>query len=214
MFKNLKARYVWITVGVLFLAAIGLIFAILNTNGGVNRALTIVLVIVFIFITFLVQYATFKTYNGRQQRKIKYPTKLYNTDLELSKALDDSGYKKTKREYGFSYLKIDHKIAYKVVLIDDINKYYNHTEDDNYEADKRLDSCKMMIGLEIFNEVNEEALRKIPDYSFEVKNVYYTALVLREDGSYVCLNYIEPNEYHKEAFENIFKDLGLNEVSE
>ena len=71
----------------------------------------------------------------------------------------------------------------------------------------------MMIGIEIFNEVSAEALEKIPDYSFEIKNVYYTALVLKEDGTYKCLNYIEPNEYHKEAVLELLREIGVNEVT-
>ena len=212
MLKNIKARYVWILIAVLFLVAIGLIFAILNAPNGANQALTIILVIVFILITFLVQFATYKTFSARQAKKMNYPTKTFKTEENLSEKLLDLKYKKSERGYCDSYLKIENKIAYKVVLINDIEKYYNHDEE-AYEADKRLDSCKAMIGIEIFNEVSVDALKKIPDYSFEVKNIYYTALVLKEDGTYVCLNYIEPNEYHKEYVSKVFNDLGLTELT-
>lgn len=212
--KNIKARYLWLIVLALLLVAVGLIIWIVNAPSGMNNVLTVILVILFIIITFLVQYATFRSYNAKNKQKIKYDTKTYETTMDLSEALKNRDFKRKDRHYGDSYIKIDGDVAYKVVLINDINAYYDHESDQNYEADKRLDSCKQMIGIEIFNEVSKEALDRIPDYSFEIDKVYYTALVAKEDNKYICLNYINPNDAHKEYVDNLIDALGLKEINE
>ena len=212
--KNIKARYLWIMVLVLLLVAVGLIIWIVNAPNGMNNVLTVILVVLFIIITFLVQYATFRSYNAKNKNKIKYDTKEYERTTDLKEALENAKFKKKDRHYGDSYIKIDGKVAYKVVLINDINAYYDHEDDQNYEADKRLDSCNLMIGLEIFNEVTEDAISRIPDYSFEIERVYYTALVAKDDNKYVCLNYIKPSDNHKEYVDNLLTTLGLKEINE
>ena len=93
MLKNIKARYVWLLVAILLGGAVGLIFAIMNTNEGVNRALTIVLVIDFIIITFLVQFATFKTFNNRKKKKMVYPTKEYTLSGDIKNNLETNKFK-------------------------------------------------------------------------------------------------------------------------
>ena len=212
--KNIKARYLWLIVLALLLVAVGLIIWIVNAPSGMNNVLTVILVILFIIITFLVQYATFRSYNAKNKQKIKYDTKTYETTMDLSAALKNADFKRKDRHYGDSYIKIDGDVAYKVVLINDINAYYDHESDQSYEADKRLDSCKQMIGIEIFNEVSKEALDRIPDYSFEIDKVYYTALVAKEDNKYICLNYINPNDTHKEYVDKLIEELGLKEINE
>ena len=212
--KNIKVRYLWLMVLVLLLIAVGLILWIVNAPNGMTQVLTVILVIVFIIITFLVQYATFRTYNAKNKKKIKYNTKTYEAFNDLNTLLENNKFKKKNRHYGDSYIKIDGSVAYKVVIIKDINAYYNHEEDQNYEADRRLDSCKIMIGMEIFNEVSEDALGKIPDYSFEVDKIYYTALVAKDDNKYICLNYIMPNDNHKKYVDNLISMLELKEIEE
>ena len=211
--KNIKARYFWIASGVVLLLAIGLIILITRVDSKYTTALTITLVVLFVIMTFLIQYASFKTFNGRK-KKVKHDTKEYSIDVDIEKEYNSLGFKKTIREYGESFLKIKDKVAYKVVVVNDINKYYNHEEGSKEPANKELDKCVSFIGIELFKEVNKEALEMIPDYSFQVEKVYYTALVLKEDGNYKCLNYIKPESKHEIPFDNLFKDLGIKEVKE
>ena len=212
--KNIKARYLWIASGVILLLAVGLIILITRIDNKYTTALTIVLVVLFVIMTFLIQFASFKTFNNRAKRKIKYKTKEYTIGVDIESDYNSLGFKKTIREYGESFLKIKDRVAYKVVIVNDINSYYNHGETKDEPANKELDKCISFIGVEIFKEVNKEALEMIPDYTFQVEKVYYTALVLKEDGSYKCLNYVEPEGKHVNPYKNLFNDLGINEVKE
>ncbi len=210
--RNIKARYIWLAVLVLLAAAAGLIIWITRGDSSLATPLTIVLVIVFVVITFLIQFASFRTFSGRQKRKIKYPTKEYRLQNNFEEEYKKLGYERTNRGYGYSYLKIKNKVAYKISIIDSIDIYYNNEEKKDTKTNKELDKCNIFIGVEIFKEVNKEALDKIPDYSFQVEKIYYTAWVLKEDGNYKCFNYVEPDEKHNEAYLNLVADLSAEEV--
>ena len=209
--RNIKVRYFWIFAGILLALAVGLIIIITRVDASVSKGLTIALIVIFVILTFVIQYASFRSFNYRHKKKIKYPTKEFVLDADFEDNYFKLGYKKTKREYGNSYLKISNKVAYKILIVKDINAYYNHSEETK-EGNKQLDNCKSFIGIEIFDESTKESLEKVVDYSFQVEKVYYTALVLKEDGNYKCLNYIEPLENHKEPLNIILKDLGAEEV--
>lgn len=210
--RNIKLRYFWIAAGVLLAIAVGLIITITRVDAAVSKPLTVTLIVIFVLMTFLVQYATFRSFNVRSKKKIKYPTKEYEAKDNFEDNYQKLGYQKTIREYGNSYLKIKDKVAYKITFVKNIEKYYNHDEEKT-PANKELDKCKSFIGVEIFEESTEESLRQIVDYSFQVEKIYYTALALKEDGKYKCLNYVEPLENHKEPYENIFNDLTMVEVN-
>ena len=212
MFKNIKARYFWIAAGVLLLIAIGLIITITRVDGSYSTPLTVVLVVIFVIMTFLIQFASFKSFNGRAKKKMKYPTKEFKLGVNFEDEYQKLGYKMKNRGYGFSYLKIKDRVAYKVVIVNDINKYYNHDENQNEETNKELDKCVSFIGIEIFKESTKESLEKIVDYSFQVEKIYYTALVLKEDGNYKCLNYVSPEGKHITPFANLMNDLKCSEI--
>ena len=209
--KKIKARTLWIIVGILFLIAVGLIFAVQYTNDVLNKVCLVSLIVCFILITILIQFASFKSFGG--QRNIKYKTKEYETSIDnLEDKLIELGYKKTKRVYGNSYLLIDNKHAYKVSIINSSNAYFSNTEEDKSKPNKELDKCETFLGLELFNEIDEDNFKKLVEFSIQTKNIYYTAFVKMDNGNYKCLNYEKPNEIHKNCYDKLMNDLGLKEI--
>ena len=88
-----------------------------------------------------------------------------------------------ERNYGKSYLKIENRSAYKVVLVTDPVGYFNHDEDDeNTEPNKKLDNCLTFTAVEIFINSNDELREKLPDFTIQVEKVYYTALEKIDDN--------------------------------
>lgn len=208
--KKLRLSTLWIIVVLLFLAAIGLIVACAYTDNIWNTITIILLAIDFLALTILVQYVSFRTFNYKPRVK-KYPQKKYQTEKNLEEELIALKYLERKREYGKSFLKVENKNAYKVVLIDDVIKYFNQEEDDNIEPNKDLEKCTKFLGIEIFNEIDESSLNKIPDFTIQADKVYYTALI-KQDDKYICLNYQEPLDNHKDNFNKVLNDLGLVEI--
>lgn len=209
--KKIKARYIWITIGVLFLIAIGLIFAVQKTTDVLNKICLVSLIVVFILITILIQVASVKSFSGK--KLIKYKEKEYKTDISnLEDNLLNLKYKRTKRSFGNTYLLIKDKIAYKVSFIESSINYFTNSGEDDVKPNKELDSCKAFIGIEIFNEIDEENIDKLKEFTIQTKNVYYTSIVKLDNGNYKCLNYDEPNDNHKEFYNNLFNDLGLIEI--
>ena len=211
MIKNIKTRTLWIIVGILFLLAIGLIVACAYIDESLNKLVIVLLTIDFIVLTILVQYTSLRTFKYKP-KLINYPQKNYISDIEIEEILQKK-YKKRSRIYGDSYLKIENKVAYKVSLITDIKAYFEPEEEIDEKPNKELEKCTKFVGLEIFVDVTEEAMSKIVEFSIQGENVYYTALIKKEN-EYLCLNYLEPNEFHKENVEKLYKELQLNVVDE
>jgi hypothetical protein len=160
--------------------------------------------------TIAVQYASFKTFKYKP-KKIEYPTITYECDLEnIELNLKKIGFKERNVPYGLSYLKIKNKVAYKVVLVKDEDKYFNQEEQEqqNTPVNKELEKCTKFIGFEIFMTISDDKLYRLPDFSIQGKNIYYTAYYVNEN-ELICLNYLEPNEDYKEAYNNLINDLNL-----
>lgn len=207
--KKIRARYIWIAAGILLLIAVGLIIAVQYADGILNTICLVSLIISFILITILIQFASIKSFSGK--RIIKYVEKEYKllTD-DIENNLIKNGYKMSKRSFGKSYLLIKNKKAYKVSFIDSSESYFSNEEDD-YEPNKELDKCRSFIGIEIFNQIDEANYEKLKEFTIQTKNVYYTALIKMENNNYKCLNYDEPDENHKEAYEKLFNDICLEQ---
>ena len=76
--------------------------------------------------------------------------------------------------------------------------------------DDKLDvtACKALIGLEVFYKEDEDVVKKAPDYSLDINNIYYTSLIKGDDNKYVIPDYIE-SQYHKEDFDYLLNILKL-----
>lgn len=211
--KNIKLKYIWLSILFAFLLSCVFIYLCSITEGALLTFIIVLLVITFIYMTIAVQYASFKTFKFKP-KKIIYPTINYECDIKnLEQILKKSGFKERIVPYGLSYLKIKNKIAYKVVLVKEEDKYFNQ-EEDNTQApvNKELEKCTKFMGFEIFLNISEENLYRLPDFSIQGKNIYYTAYYASGENELTCLNYIEANEDYKEAYSNLIKDLNFKEV--
>ena len=208
--KNVKAKYLWIACGIIFLITVSMIVLLITVKDINTTVITVIMVIGFVLMTFLIQAASYKTFKYNPKKEPANP-KCYTTEYDLLEVLRKNKYKERKRSYGLSFLKIQKPNAFKVTLVTDSEAYFNPEEQDNSEGDKELDKCDRMIGFEIFLNYKEEDIIKFRDYSIQGQNIYYTAFYQIDNFKYVCANYLEPEENHKRNFEALLEELGLKE---
>lgn len=209
--KNIKARYLWISVAVSFLIAVGLIVGVTYTSGAWTKVVIVLIAIVFIYMTLAIQFASMKSFRYKPKPK-NYPVITYKYSVDdIDDLLKKKGYKPRVTPYGMSYLKVKDTYAYKVVLVRNFEKYFNQEEEKSSSApNKSLEKCKKFLGIEIFYDFDEETLKKLPDFNLQGSNVYYSGVYV-ENGKLICPNYIEPSEDFKELYQQIKEDLNLEE---
>ena len=213
--KNIKLKYVWLSVVLAFVLSCVFIYLCSITEGTLLTFIIVLLVITFIYMTVAVQYAGAKSFRYKP-KNIIYPVIKYECELDtLESTLKKAGFKERVAPYGLSYLKTKNKVAYKVVLVKDEEKYFNQ-EEDNQEVpvNKELEKCTKFIGFEIFLSISEDKLYRLPDFTLQGKNVYYTAYYISDENNLLCLNYLEPNEDFKDAYSNLITDLKFKEIKE
>ncbi|MBR6071459.1 MAG: hypothetical protein IKP77_01335 [Acholeplasmatales bacterium] len=209
---NIKARTLWIISLLELLVGVGLILACIYTDNGINKVMIILMTIDFLLLALTIQFASYKSFKYKSKKKV-YVTKEYINDNDLSEKLDELKFELRERNYGKSYLKIEKRSAFKVVLVTDPVGYFNHDEDDeNTEPNKKLDNCLTFTAIEVFINSNDELREKLSDFTIQVEKVYYTALEKIDDNRYLCHNYEEPNEKHKDDVNHLYEMLGFKEV--
>lgn len=210
--RNIKARYIWISVAVSFVIAIGLILGLTQMDGVWQNVGITLLAITFIYMTIAIQIASTKTFRYKA-KNVKYPTIDYRLkDKELEELLKKKGYKPRVTPFGAIYLKISGTYAYRVCLIRDFEKYFNQEENQQEgPANRALEKCKKFMGFEIFYSYDEDVLRKLPDFSLQGNNIYYSGFYL-EDSILKCLNYVEPNEAFAKMYQQLKEDLELEDA--
>lgn len=212
--KNIKARTLWIIVAIELLVGVGLIFACIYTSDAINKVMIVLMTISFVLLTFTIQFATMKSFRYKP-KKNNYIKKEYINDNDLFDKLKELKFDLRERSYGKSYLKIENRSAYKVVLVSDADGYFNHEENDNEtneEVNKKLDKCLTFTAVEIFLNSNDIVKEKITDFTIQVEKIYYTALEKIDDNKYLCHNYEAPNEKHKDDLNYLYEMLGFKEV--
>lgn len=213
--KKLSKKTLWICVAIALVIAIILIYLCSQVKGDWTNLIIVLLTIDFIFLTIVIQIASFKSFTYKMKMK-DYNQKDYNGNYEeFEQLLLQKGYKKRVVPYGFSFLKIKNKVAYKAVLVNDFVKYFNEESGETTSTpNKELEKCDRFVAVEIFKEIDEQNLIKLTDYTLQGKNVYYTALLNQGENTLKCLNYIEPNEYFKEPLSNLYNDLNVVEINQ
>jgi hypothetical protein len=214
LFRNIKARYLFIIAGVLFLIGIGLIFLIPLLKIKDTTPIVIALVIVFLVSTFLVQSATYKAFS--KKRKINYLTKKYVGNDDIDELLIKNGFKKDKESFGYSYYNKDKIKAYKISIITDSKAFFkpDSNEDKNKKPVVDFSSCKKLAGIDIFLDVTDEVLDKAPDFTINTKTFSYLALVFK-DNKFNLLNYMEIEDLEiREMMSYLFSVLQFEEVKE
>lgn len=210
--KKIKTRTLWISIAIAFILAIGLIVACTQVKGNWTKVIIVLLAVDFIYLTLAVQMASYKTFRYKA-KPVKYPTKDFEGDFDLLRTnLLKKNYKERKTPYGSSFLKVIGDTAYKCVLVEHTDKYFNQEPEEQVSSTNRdLEKCTKFIGMEIFYNIDEANLIKLPDFSLCGKNIYYTALLYQENRLFKCLNYIEPKDGFKEGFDTLLQHIGLTE---
>lgn len=208
MISKIKTRYLWISIAVCFLTAIGLIIGVTHLKAPWTTVVIVILAIIFIYMTIAIQVVSTRTFRYKP-KKVNYETKefvLANTDIE--QVIKSKGYKKREVPYGLSFIKVIGVNAYKIVLIKNKVEYFKPNDESNLPTEKSLEKCKRFIGFEIFLDYDEEVLSKLVDFNIQGDNLYYGGFYL-QDNKLNCPNYIEPNEYFNDLYNTILTDLGI-----
>ena len=211
--KKISAKVLWIiTLALIVLGAI-LIFVCSKVPNEWTRTFIVLIAIDFILATFTIQAASFKSFKVKPKNNYLEQEYLGNYD-NLKTLLLNNKFEEDKRKYGSSFLKIDGDDALKVTLINDINSYYNQEENgENRRVNKDLDKCKRFIDVEIFEDMGEY-FDRLPDFTIQGKNVYFTALLKVSDTELKCFNYLEPEEEFMEGYNKIFEYLDIRKKQE
>ena len=204
---KLKKWQLWTIVGVTLGIAVGLIWW--NLYATNKTAVTILLVIDFLIMTFSLQIAIQKTFKFKPKKKI-YKTLEFPLSLDMLLVnLNNKGYKKRDIPFGYSFMKISNRIAYKVTFITDANKYLEDIEVKDDGNNPSLDKCKKFVGFEIFVDYNEKILERLPDFSFQGKNIYYEGFYLvKNEDKLIETNVIEPDDGYIDPVLSLKRDIG------
>ena len=212
--RNIKARTLWLIALILLVIGVGLVIGCIYTDNATNKAMIVLMTVDFVILAFVIQFASFKSFKYKPKKK-DYITKKYTNENDLLDKLKSLKFEQRERSYGVSFLKIEKRSAYKVVLITDPDGYFNHDEnDDNVEPNKALDKCLTFTAVEIFLNSNDLVREKLPDFTIQVEKVYYTSLEKIDDGLYLCHNYEKPNEKHIDDVNHLYDMLGFKEVND
>ena len=208
MLMRIKTRYLWISIAVCFLMAVGLIIGITFLEKPWTTVVIVILAIIFIYMTLAIQVASTKTFRYKP-KKVDYPTKEFELKQnDINEIIKSKGYKKRTVPYGLSYIKVIKDSAYKIVLINDSKKYFEPNDESKIEGDKSLDKCKRFIGFEIFLDYNEEVISKLVDFNIQGNNIYYGGFYLNEN-KLICPNYVEPSEIFNDLYYTLLTDLDI-----
>lgn len=208
MLSKIKTRYIWLSIAICFLVAIGLIIGVTQLDAPWTTVVIVLLAIIFIYMTIAIQVASTRSFRYKP-KKVNYPIKEFElTNSNIESAIKTKGYKKRTVPYGLSFIKVVGVNAYKIVLISDKVKYFEPNDESNLPAEKALEKCKRFIGFEIFLDYDEEVLSKLVDFNIQGDNLYYGGFYL-QDNKLVCPNYVEPNEYFDDLYNTIITDLGI-----
>lgn len=204
--KRISKKVLAIITLVLFLGEIGLIVLYMKyPEKPVMIGIMVMCILFMIAINTLVAKIAVA-----KEKKITYPRNYYNgiSFLTLESKLKSAGFIKTQRVFGESFIKIEGKTAYKILLVENPDKYFDNTEEKESKI-KGLDKCNKFIGIEIFYKLNETVLTRIPDFSFKGEKILYSGYFYHEESdTLVEANAIDvsPHEVEYNRFKEI---LGL-----
>lgn len=192
-----------------FLCTILLIFLYVYHSSKPLMVLIIILSLIFaISMNSMVSYLAVYKFKPKPTPKEYYQ---YKTIDSLSSILLSKGFKETITSYGSYYIKIIGITAYKIILIKNLDKYFNQdqTNNESKKTTKGLEKCQEFIGFEFFYEQNEELLKKLSDFSFTTEKIFYEGFYAsEEEGKIVEYNKLN-DTVHKESYEKFIEILEL-----
>ena len=210
MFK-LKARYYWIFSLICLIISVGLMLLIIFGPKNLNKLCIVSLTVFMILFTLSFQFAITRTMASKEYKR-SFIVKEFESKLDINEILESNEFILREKNYGKSYIKIIDNVAYKVVLINNVNDYFKEDDDnsDNSLA-KKLDKCHNFVSFEIFEELNQELEKRIVDFTIKTDKLYLTAFVRNDKDNYVCLNYEEPNNNY---INYLYDLIGLKEIED
>lgn len=204
-----KSNMKKLLIGLLFVFLICCIVFILYLNDIVSStAVLISCVIFFIGVSLVTGELTNRLVTKKMNAKL-YNPKAYSIDSidNIKDKLMNVKASSTKYDYGNSFLFIKDNIAYKVVIINKHEVYFNNENKSN-KTNNKLNECKLFYGFEIFLNSNDEIIKKIQLYSFQTEKVYYTGFYSNSDNELIQANYEEPSDIHKSNYEYLLNLIG------
>lgn len=214
--KQIKTRYLWLTFVVTL--ALGVLLILWSTRAENNTFPLILMVIDFIIMTMCINTAISRTFRYKPKKR-KYLVKKYQgpTSKELDSSLVKQGFIRKGVRFGHGYMKIEGTTAYKIVAIDEPDKYFVSadtiaSETKEETATPGLEDCTKFIGFEIFFTATETVKEKITDFAFQGKNIYYDGLYFDNDENlFIEANHVKPNDEYQKEYERMLEFIGFTE---
>ena len=218
--RQIKKRYLWLTF--LISLVVGVLIILELSKQEDNSLLLILMVIDFVIMTISLNTAVSRSFKYKPKPK-KCVVKTYNgpSSKEIDKNLLKLGFNKKGARFGHGYIKVDGKTAYKIVIIDEPTKYFTTAENIANEAKENdkptagIDQCEKFFGFEIFMKVDEEVKKKILDFSFQGKNIFYDGLYFdSEIGKYVEPDHLNPKPDFVDGYNKMLEILKFVEENQ
>lgn len=201
-------RYVavLITIGLLIITGVVMYFYTKYQEKWL-MALVVVLTLAFVLSmnAMVARFAVFKP------KARKFPKEYYEiqTFSEIESRLVKAGFKKTNRQFGEGFIKIEGTVAYKILLVEKSELYFDKDDSGSQEPTKGINRCTKLVGFEIFFENSADVLKRIPDFSFKGDKVLYEGFYVDKEKGYI----IEANkidvEPHIEEYNRLIEILGF-----
>lgn len=206
-FNKLKARYLWILFAVCVVLCAGMVFLCTKIN---NRKLTmVILIVVFLLTSFVFQAAISKSMMIKTKKKMYNPKNVNFIGVnEAEDRLLKDGYNKVTFSYGVSFTKVLKRVCYKVLFVNNIENYYNPTDDDKSKpTTKNIDNCLKMISIEVFLDTNDTLLERVGEFSIEAEKVLFKGFYL--DESLIDPNFMTFSDKFKDEYESMLDTIGI-----
>lgn len=187
---------------------ISLVFVVLYIFSIINDYVLMAgCVISFLGMSLVLNEITSRIVSKKFENKFSNP-KEYILTSSLESSLE--GVLCSDFNFGKTYLYINNNIAYKIVLVNNNDLYFNDNKQNSNVTDKRIEKCTSFFGFEIFSEVDEAIIKKLELYSFQSEKIFYTAFY-KKDNLLVQPNYETPRDEHIESFKHILEKLRMVE---
>ncbi len=201
--KKIKARYLFMMFFVMLIIDVLLILLMMRIN---NKTISlIVLVVSFLITGSILSNAMYKVFTLKGMKTNKIIHKFKGEEF-MKENLKD--FTTNVRPFGIVYSKVIDKCAYKVTYVLDYSKYSAEDDNKNYKKTPGIDDAKWMVGFEIFNEMNDDLMKKLPLYSMSGEKLYYLGMYIDNDNI-IEADHVEPYTYLKEKYEKLLDILGI-----
>jgi len=205
LFKNLK--FLWSVVVFFFLLGVLSIVLLTKIQSGATP-LIMLMIVSFIMMSVFLQVAT--VYTLRKKRKIAKKNLMTCQSYDWTtfrKNLLNSDFKEYKTAFGFIYIKIIKKVAYRISAVNATAIYFDSSTDEKIDVD--FSKCKKLIGFEVFKNPNEEQKEVITRINIGTDSLYYRGLYIEED-TITCPDVIEADSNIKEEVRFLEEVLNIS----